>query len=288
MALSALLSVPSFDSDKKIIRFGNNLSHALKERGNYELYHAIAKALGRLATMENSQDRVEFELNRSLEWLRSEKGSRRLASVLVLREFSARCGSQLYAKIYGGNGDDWIERGKEFLEGIFAVVRDDSLVVRVCAADALEGCLEVLMERRGEWMIVPLCGLFSEVMGGLHLDSSGGTWTQDSDMDGNETKKKKVGLSLMNYTYLSNRKAGLHDDIAVTNAHGSLLAVSAFLKHAKNFLMPRECTLLFSFFVANAITSSPPPLIASPRRLTHMFATLSHSNQVSTKYAAPS
>mmetsp|Transcript_11655 Transcript_11655/g.24982 ORF Transcript_11655/g.24982 Transcript_11655/m.24982 type:complete len:125 (+) Transcript_11655:605-979(+) len=35
-------------------------------------------------------DRVEFEIGRSLEWLRSDRSDRRLAAVLVLREL-ARC-----------------------------------------------------------------------------------------------------------------------------------------------------------------------------------------------------
>ena len=278
MALSSLLSVPSFDSDKKIIRIGNNLSHALKEKGSYEWYHSIAVGIGKICGSSHNDTRVEFELNRSLEWLRSDKVWRRLASVLVLRELSGRCGSQFYGKIYGGSHHssgsggggasgsigvggvsgfgEMNEKGKEFLESIFTVVKDDSLIVRVCAADALEGCLEVLMERRGEWMIGPLCGLFREVMNGLlgttTLDSRGGgggsgSWTNDADtiQDESETKKKKktLGLSsLMNYTH---RKKGLYDDKTASNAHGSLLAVSAFLKHAKNFMMPRKYTIYY-------------------------------------------
>ncbi|EED89568.1 phosphatidylinositol 3-kinase (PI3K)-like protein [Thalassiosira pseudonana CCMP1335] len=144
-ALDALLSVPSFDEEKKAIRFGNNLSHGLKAAyADYEFLHAVARALGRMAMGAANVDRVEFEIGRSLEWLRSDRSDRRLAAVLVLGELARCAPTAFYSKTHN------------FLDHIFPVLRDPQPIVRVCAADALSECLQILMERQHRNMTASL------------------------------------------------------------------------------------------------------------------------------------
>jgi hypothetical protein len=222
-ALDALLAVPSFDQDKKTIRFGNNLSNGLKAAtADYEFLHAVARALGKMASSAANVDRVEFEIGRSLEWLRSDRGDhRRLAAVLVLRELAREAPTAFYAKTQQSrDGETWISN--EFLDNIFPVMRDRRLIVRVCAADALSECIKILMERQPTSMTAPLCNLFSDMMQGLTFDPSD-------------------RLNGKGHTFNFQKKSDTGQDVsAAINAHGSLLAVGAFLAHTGGFIMPRE------------------------------------------------
>lgn len=236
-ALDALLTVPSADEERRAIRFGNNLSNALKGSGggganapvDYEFLHAVARALGRMAMGAANVDRVEFEIGRGLEWLRSDRSDRRLAAVLVLREL-ARCAPTAFysrtmttttsssaaaavagpatASVLGGvvaGGDT-----NDFLDHIFVALRDPQPIVRVCSADALSECLAILMERQDRRsMTTPLCALYANVADGLR-QNNGDHATSASTM-------ASVAMA----------------------AHGSLLVVSELLRHSRNFILPR-------------------------------------------------
>jgi hypothetical protein len=227
-ALDALLEVPSFDQDKKTIRFGNNLSNGLKAAtADFEFLYAVAKALGKMASSAANVDRVEFEIGRSLEWLRSDRGDRRLAAALVLRELAREAPTAFYSKtqqsklaegavkdggLLAGLRDLGLGGTNEFLDHIFPVLSSKWLIVRVCAADALSECIKILMERQASSMTAPLCNLFSDMMTRLVFDPS----------------------------FRSNNDNMGDDATAAINAHGSLLAVGTFLDHTQNFIMPRE------------------------------------------------
>lgn len=247
-ALDALLSVPSFDQDKKTIRFGNNLSNGLKaSTADYEFLHAVARALGKMACSAANVDRVEFEIGRSLEWLRSDRGDhRQLAAVLVLRELAREAPTAFYSKtqqskpvdgavkdggLLAGLGDLGLGGSNEFLDNIFPVLRDRQLIVRVCAADALSECIKILMERQPNSMTAPLCNLFSDMMQGLTFDPC-------EEADNVEKSFNCQGGGSL-----------IHDVTVAINAHGSLLAVGTFLDHTQNFIIPRE----FMFLLLNSI-----------------------------------
>lgn len=253
-ALDALLSVPSFDEEKKAIRFGNNLSHGLKAAyADYEFLHAVARALGRMAMGAANVDRVEFEIGRSLEWLRSDRSDRRLAAVLVLGELARCAPTAFYSKTHNvmpsgnvGGGMAGAVRGdggvgaishlaglgnlglggsNEFLDHIFPVLRDPQPIVRVCAADALSECLQILMERQHRNMTASLCTMYSNMMDGLL--NSGASRLEVGDKD---------SVAYANTT--------------AVHSHGSLLVVSSIVNHSRNFILPRfdeVCTAVLSF-----------------------------------------
>ena len=240
-ALDALLSVPSADEERRAIRIGNNLSNGLKAPyADYEFLHAIARALGRMAMGAANVDRVEFEIGRSLEWLRSDRSDRRLAAVLVLRELARCAPTAFYSKTHNVNvhhhavtaagssvtGGPVVTRDggiasshlaglggtNDFLDHIFPVLRDPQPIVRVCAADALSECLVILMDRQRRSMTAPLCTLHSNMMEGLN---------RFSDRPPPNVDPHAFAMT------------------AAVNAHGSLLVVSEMLKHSQNFIMPR-------------------------------------------------
>lgn len=241
-ALDALLTVPSADEERRAIRFGNNLSNGLKANAtyaDYEFLHAIARALGRMAMGAANVDRVEFEVGRSLEWLRSDRSDRRLAAVLVLRELARCAPTVFYGKTHnvnvlhhataaaaagsgagGGVARDSIMAGlggtNDFLDHIVPVLRDPQPIVRACAADALSECLHILMERQRRTMTAPLCTLHASMMEGLQPKRFPPPNNVNSGVDHNEFMMT-----------------------AAVHAHGSLLVVSEMLKHSRNFMLPR-------------------------------------------------
>lgn len=206
-------------------------------------------------------DRVEFEISRALEWLRTDRSDRRLAAVLVLRELARCAPTAFYGKTQnvnvlqfaatasrggggggggagahhhhhhhgaGATGTNSLLAGlggtNDFLDHIGPVLRDPQPVVRACAADALSECLAILMERQQRSMTAPLCSMYFDVLDGLRPPSSAGT-------------------------------ADHHDPAALARsrtvrAHGSLLIVSEMLRHAPLFMLPRldeVCSLVLSY-----------------------------------------
>jgi FKBP12-rapamycin complex-associated protein len=220
---------------------------------DYEFLHAVARALGRMAMGAANVDRVEFEIGRGLEWLRSDRSDRRLAAVLVLREL-ARCAptafysrtmmtssSSAAAAAAAGGGAAAVAVGaaggagaiapasvsalggvvagaggtNDFLDHIFVALRDPQPIVRACAADALSECLGILMERQQRRvMTAPLCTLYANAADGLR-------YVVDARNNGDPATSASDMAS------------------AAVRAHGSLLVVSELLRHSRNFILPR-------------------------------------------------
>jgi hypothetical protein len=77
-AVTALLPVPSADTERKIIKLANSLSHGLRAaNGDFDTMRRCAEALGTLAARTASVDFVEAEITRALEWLQMDRSDRR-------------------------------------------------------------------------------------------------------------------------------------------------------------------------------------------------------------------
>ena len=240
-AVDALLTVPSSNEETKAIRVGNALSNGLKApHADYEFLHAVARAIGRMAFGSTNVDLVEFEITRSLEWLQSDRSDRKLAAVLVLSELAKSSPTAFYSKtntsstLSGGRGGSMgvlasyldglgLSGTNEFLDNIFPVLMDPHPIVRVCAADALSECLNILMDRQQRSMTAPLCKLHSQMMDGLQ-------WTPGDKVNDGEDKLKERDITI--------------------KSHGSLLVVTEMLNHSRNFILPRfdeVCTAVLRF-----------------------------------------
>jgi len=123
----------------KAVKFANGLKNVITASHDDALLEAAAKALGHLAKASPmpTNDFVDFELNRGLEWLCAgpQYGHRRLAACLLLKEL-ASCKPTLFFRIIG-----------DFFERIWPVLRDARQSIRDAAADAMAAALQVLAER---------------------------------------------------------------------------------------------------------------------------------------------
>ena len=207
-ALDALIDVPSADEEKKQIKFANNLSNGLRANNvEYEFLAAIAGALGCMAVGAANLDYGEFEITRSLEWLRTDRSDRRLAAVLTLKELARNAPTAFYTKTTQSNGAHG--GSNDFIDYIFPVLLDPQPIVRACAADALGACLKVIIERQPKSTTGLLCQVFSSMMDGFKL----------SNIPSN-------GSDIGNIT----EEAG---------QHASLLCLSEMLDHSPKFMLPR-------------------------------------------------
>ena len=108
-------------------------------------------------------------------------GFRRLAAVLTIKELAQNAPAAFYSKTnqfsFGkeGEANDFIAQlsvlGQEggtnaFISQIFPVLTDPQPIVRVCAADALAECLEVIVDpsRKHHSTTRTLCQVYSHIM----------------------------------------------------------------------------------------------------------------------------
>jgi hypothetical protein len=85
-ALDALIGVTSADEEKKITKFGRNLSDSLFKASNvdYEFLSEVTIALGKMARGGTNVDYVESVVKRVPEWLKRDRSDRRYVEVTVL------------------------------------------------------------------------------------------------------------------------------------------------------------------------------------------------------------
>lgn len=228
-ALDALIVVeaPSADEEKKGIKFANALSKGLQSaHGDFEFLSAVSKALGHMALRTANVDFVESEVQRALEWLRTERSDRRLAAALSLKELAIHAPTAFHSKTsqstLGQGGSN------EFIDNIFQAIRDRQPIVRACAADALSQCLKILVERRHPSLTGLLCQVYFSLIEGLEQET---------------TRKRPWGPVP--------QSEGIVE-------HGSLLVTSCMIAYTGDFMLPRFdeiCTAVLSF------AGHPQPLI---------------------------
>jgi hypothetical protein len=309
-ALDALLSVPSADEERRAIRFGNSLSNGLKITAtasssssttvDYEFVSAIARALGHMATGSTNVDRVEFEIGRSLEWLRSERSDRRLAAVLVLREMAKCAPTAFYSRTqnYNANVNVVVEAGKFVMSGgggggggmgglghhtPTVLPRDGSGGASITGLGVTNDFLDhILPALRDPQPIVRACAAdaLSECLAIL-MERQPSSMTAPlctlyaSMMDGLRYAGGNGGVRSGARRELVMGAAADSSSLAVKTAaiyaHGSLLMVSELLKHSRKFILPR-----FDELCVAALKFMKSPLILLRLELIRLIPKLAH------------
>ncbi|KAL8819240.1 MAG: hypothetical protein Q9223_002295 [Gallowayella weberi] len=137
LAIERLIDFDGDDAAQKTTRFAGYLRAGLRANDNNVLIYA-ARALGRLAVPGRAltAELVESEVTSAIEWLQSDRQeSRRFAAVLVIREM---------AKNSPTNINMFISR---ILDVIWVAVRDQKVLIRETAAEAVGACFEVILTR---------------------------------------------------------------------------------------------------------------------------------------------
>lgn len=136
-ALDALVDFDGIDPAAKVTRFTQLLRSVLKGKDLVPM-QAAASALGKICKPGGSiiSDVVESEVKTALEWLQSDRvEERRYGAVLVLRELARNAGTLVYGFV-----------GLIF-DQIWVGLRDQRLLIRQTAAEAISACFQIIRER---------------------------------------------------------------------------------------------------------------------------------------------
>jgi len=139
-AIYELTDEPVPDNETKIVRFANYLRVVAPSTSDPAVLRLAAKALGHLARAGGTMtaDFVEYEGKRALEWLQAIETrveSRKLASVLILRELAENAPTLFYPQI------------SFFFAHIWTALSDAKVHIRESAARALSSCLALVTRR---------------------------------------------------------------------------------------------------------------------------------------------
>jgi FKBP12-rapamycin complex-associated protein len=136
-ALDALIDFDGVDHAVKTTRFTQSLKAILRGKDLIPMQPA-AMALGKICKPGGSliSELVESEVHTALEWLQSDRvEERRYSAVLVLRELAKNAPTLMYAFV-----------GLVF-DQIWVGLRDQRLLIRQTAAEAISACFQIIRER---------------------------------------------------------------------------------------------------------------------------------------------
>ncbi|KAL8683312.1 MAG: hypothetical protein Q9186_000695 [Xanthomendoza sp. 1 TL-2023] len=137
LAVERLIDFDGDDAAQKTTRFAGYLRAGLRANDNNVLIYA-ARALGHLAVPGGAltAELVESEVQSALEWLQSDRQeSRRFAAVLVVRELAKNSPTLIYSFV------------APVLDCIWVAVRDQKVLIRETAAEAVGACFEIILTR---------------------------------------------------------------------------------------------------------------------------------------------
>jgi len=144
-ALDALIDFEGVDVAQKITRFTQSLRTVLRGKDLNSMQPA-AVALGKICRPGGAliSELVESEVKTALEWLQSDRvEERRYSAVLVLRELGRNAPTLMYTFV-----------GLIF-DQIWVGLRDQRLLIRQTAAEAISACFQIIRERdqgmRQQW-----------------------------------------------------------------------------------------------------------------------------------------
>lgn len=136
-AIDALVDFEGIDVGQRVTRFGQSLRAVLRGKELVPMQPA-AVALGKMCRPGGSlvSDLVESEIKTALEWLQSDRiEERRYSAVLVLRELGRNSPTLVYTFV-----------GLIF-DQIWVGLRDQRLLIRQTAAEAISACFQIIRER---------------------------------------------------------------------------------------------------------------------------------------------
>ncbi|KAL8733536.1 MAG: hypothetical protein Q9181_003535 [Wetmoreana brouardii] len=137
LAVEQLINFDGDDPAQKTTRFAGYLKSGLRANDNNVLIYA-ARALGRLAVPGGAltAELVESEVKSALEWLQIDRQeNRRFAAVLVIRDLARSSPTLLYAFV------------PQVLDCIWVAVRDQKVLIRETAAEAVGACFDIILTR---------------------------------------------------------------------------------------------------------------------------------------------
>ncbi|TVY35909.1 Serine/threonine-protein kinase [Lachnellula subtilissima] len=144
-ALDALIDFDGVDVGQKTTRFTQSLRTVLRGKDLVPMQPA-AVALGKICRPGGSliSDLVEAEIKTALEWLQSDRvEERRYSAVLVLRELARNAPTLVYGFV------------SLIFDQIWVGLRDQRLLIRQTAAEAISACFQIIRERdqnmRQQW-----------------------------------------------------------------------------------------------------------------------------------------
>lgn len=168
LAVERLIDFDGDDAAQKTTRFAGYLRAGLRANDNNVLIYA-ARALGHLAVPGGAltAELVESEVKSALEWLQSERQeSRRFAAVLVIRELAKNSPTLIYAFV------------PQVLDCIWVAVRDQRVLIRETAAEAVGACFEIILTRDPGLRDLWHARMYDETLQGFkssHLESLHGS-----------------------------------------------------------------------------------------------------------------
>ncbi|KAL4956134.1 armadillo-type protein [Aspergillus filifer] len=157
IALDRLIDLDAVDNAQKTTRFSSYLRSALRCGETTVLIYA-ARALGRLAKPGGAltAELVESEIQSALEALQSERQEfRRFAAVLVIRELAKNSPTLLYGFV------------PQIFELIWVALRDQKVLIRECASEAVSECFEIIAARDIQVRQLWFARIYEEALLGL-------------------------------------------------------------------------------------------------------------------------
>ncbi|KAF2235412.1 phosphatidylinositol 3-kinase tor2 [Viridothelium virens] len=160
-ALNQLIDFRGDDPAQKTTRFAGYLRAVMRGSDTSAMVVA-ARTLGRLATPGGAltAELVEAEVKSALEWLQIERQeNRRFAAVLTLGELARNSPTLLY---------QWVP---QIFEVIWVALRDQKVLIRESAAEAISACFEIIAARDSILRQQFFIRVYDEIRKGFQLNS---------------------------------------------------------------------------------------------------------------------
>ncbi|PHT56283.1 hypothetical protein CQW23_04769 [Capsicum baccatum] len=143
-AIDELIDVTISENTSKVAKFSNYMSAAFETKHDPEILVLACNVFGHLDRSGGAMtaDEVERQVKVALEWLRGERIEyRRFAAVLILKEMAENASTVFNVHL------------PEFVDTIWVVLRDPTLVVQEKSIEALRACLRAIEKRETMWSV---------------------------------------------------------------------------------------------------------------------------------------